>query len=228
MIRYYNFAQRSPEWYVYRKGRWTGSTAIDLLKGAKAPPKGNPDYDNKYMQRGRILEPLAIEAYEKSIDKLGSVRHYGFITNSKYKHAGYSPDGIIDNTLIEVKCLNEDSHMDLDTNDIPMRYMAQIQFGLLISELPCATMIYYNPEAQKPLIVVPVKPIPAIQANMIKRLKETEPKRKPSQLRADERYRKNNSDKVRESNYKRYIKGKKQYNKNLNGESMATKPPDEL
>src|ERR1700685_2649236 len=110
MIRYYNFAQRSPQWYIYRKDKWTGSTAIDLLKGKKIPPDNDSDYDNKYMQRGRILEPLAIEAYEKYTEQLGKVKHYGFITNSKYKHAGYSPDGILGDTLLEVKCLGVDNH----------------------------------------------------------------------------------------------------------------------
>lgn len=209
MIRYYNFEQRSPKWYIYRKDKWTGSTAIDLLKGKKTPPEGDPTYDNKYMQRGRILENLAIEAYEKSINRLGEVKHYGFITNSKYKHAGYSPDGIMGNTLLEVKCLNEERHQRLLWSDVPVNYMAQIQFGLLISELPKAILIGYNPDHQAPLAVMEILPDPVIQANLIKRLKETEPKRKPSQIRAARAYIENNPDRVRESNHKRYLKSKK-------------------
>lgn len=208
MIRYYHFEQRSPIWHTYRKGKWTGSTAIDLLKGKKTPPENDGSYDNKYMQRGRILEPLAIEAYEKMMGRLGSVKHYGFITNSKYKHAGYSPDGIMGNTLLEVKCLNEKSHMALIDNDIPAAYAAQIQFGLLISELHYAMLIYYNPDAPKPLLAIPIAPNPAIQANLIARLKATEPKRKPSQIRAAQRYIEQHPDKVRESNHRRYEKSK--------------------
>jgi len=207
MIRFYNMPQRSDQWYTYRKGRWTGSTAIDLLKGKKSPPESNGDYDNKYMLRGRVLEPLAIEAYEKYTDQLGLVKQYGFITNSKYKHAGYSPDGVIGNTLLEVKCLGEENHTKLfDT--IPANYMAQIQFGLLISELPKALLIGYNPDHDQPLFTIEVKPDPAIQANLIAKLKATEPKRKPSQMRAAKAYIQNNPDKVRESNHKRYLKSK--------------------
>jgi hypothetical protein len=160
------------------------------------------------MQRGRILESLAIEAYEKENDVLGEVQHFGFITNSKYKHAGYSPDGILGSVLLEVKCLDKEKHMKLAENKIPVKTMAQVQLGLLISELQFAELIYYNPDADRPLITVPIFPDPAIQANLIKRLKETEPKRKPSQMRAQQRYIKNNPMKIKESNHKRYIKSK--------------------
>src|ERR1035437_680116 len=179
MIRYYNFEQRSPIWYTYRKDKWTGSTAIDLLKGKLAPSEGDPTYDNKHMLRGPVLENLAIEAYEKKLGKLGEVRHYGFITNSKYKHAGYSPDGILGNTLLEVKCLGIENHDNL-YGTIPANYMAQIQFGLLISELDRALLIGYNPDSTRELLMIPVHPDPAIQANLIAKLKATEPKRKPS------------------------------------------------
>lgn len=209
MIRYYSFDQRSDKWKTYRRDRWTGSTAIDLLKGKKTPPESNSDFDNKYMQRGRILEPLAIEAYEKSVGKLGEVSHFGFITNSKYKHAGYSPDGIVDKTLLEVKCLNEKNHKDLLEHGVPVKYQAQIQFGLLISELPQALLIAYNPDAEQPLFWIEYKADKGIQTNLIKHLKETEPKRKPSQARAAERYVKNNAAKIKEARHKRYIANKK-------------------
>jgi len=209
MIRYYNFEQRSPTWHVYRKDRWTGSTAIDLLKGKKAPPESDPTYDNKYMQRGRILEPLAIEAYEH---KTGNeVKHYGFITNSKYKHAGYSPDGIEPDTIVEVKCVNGEKHMAIGNGDIdlPAEWVAQTHFGIVITELHKIRFILYNPDADIPLFIIDVAVRPEIIDNLIKRLKATAPKRKPSQMRAAKRYVQNNPDKVRKSNHKRYIKSKK-------------------
>lgn len=207
MIRYYNFAQRSPQWYAMRLGRWTGSTAIDLLKGKKTPPETGIEYDNRHMQRGRILESLAIEAYEKQTGKLGQVKHFGFITNSKYKHAGYSPDGIDGDTLLEVKCLNEKGHTEL-RDTIPANYLAQIQFGLLISELPEAILIGYNPDAKEPLLIFEIKPDSAIQTNLIAKLKATEPKRKPSQIRAAKKYVEKNALKIKQARHKRYVKSK--------------------
>ena len=210
MIRYYNFEQRSPQWYTYRKDRWTGSTAIDLLKGKKTPPENDSDYDNKYMQRGRILEPLAIEAWEHRNGNI--VKHYGFITNSKYKHAGYSPDGIISNGIIEVKCVNVEKHMAIAKGKmpIPQEWIAQIHLGIVVTELDKIILLLYNPDAEITLYTQYIEPDTAILKNIIKRLKETEPKLKPSQLRAARRYAEKHPDKVRESNHKRYLKSKQQ------------------
>ena len=60
MIRYYNFPQRSEKWYTYRKGRWTGSTAIDLLKGKKAPPENDGNFDNRHMLRLKLMRNILI------------------------------------------------------------------------------------------------------------------------------------------------------------------------
>ena len=210
MIRYYHFPQRSPKWYIYRKDKWTGSTAIDLLKGKQTPPEGNPGYDNKYMQRGRILEPLAIEAYEHKTSN--KVKHYGFITNSKYKHAGYSPDGIEPDLIDEVKCVNVEKHMAIGTGamDIPAEWIAQTHLGIVITELHKIRFILYNPDADTPLFIIDVEVRQPIVDNLIKRLGETEPKRKLSQMRAAQRYIENHPDRVRESNHKRYLKSKKE------------------
>lgn len=209
MIRYYSFDQRSDKWRVYRKDRWTGSTAIDLLKGAKAPPESDPTYDNKYMQRGRILEPLAIEAYEHKTGH--KVQHFGFITNSKYKHAGYSPDGIEPDTIVEVKCVNEEKHMDIGLGkiEIPAEWVAQTHFGIVITELHKIILLLYNPDAPTPLWKIVIEVQPKIIDNLIKRLKETEPKRKPSQIRAARHYVKNNPAKIKKARHERYIRSKR-------------------
>ena len=208
MIRYYNFDQRSEKWRIYRKDKWTGSTAIDLLSGKKTPPKSDPDYDNKYMQRGRILEPLAIEAYEH---KYGvKVQHFGFVTNSKYPHAGYSPDGIEPGIIDEVKCLGLQKHDNIVNGELPIPtdYMAQMQFGLLITELEKAKLILYNPDSDTPLFVIDVAVEPTIQDFLKKRLEETRPTGRPSASRAKQRYVENNSAKIKAARHKRYIKGK--------------------
>ena len=208
MIRYYNFSQRSKQWYVYRTGRWTGSTAIDLLKGKKTPPESDSDYDNKYMQRGRILEPLAIEAWEHRNNI--KVSHYGFITNSKYKHAGYSPDGITSDCIVEVKCVNVEKHMAIAEGKmpIPQEWIAQTHFGIVITELDEIILLLYNPDAEITLYTQHIEPDTAILKNIVMRLAETEPKLKPSQLRAAQRYVEKHPDRVRESNHKRYLKSR--------------------
>lgn len=208
MIRYYNFPQRSPQWYTYKKDKWSGSTAIDLLKGKNTPPEVDSDYDNKYMQRGRILEKLAIEEYER---KTGNkISHFGGISNSKYKHAWFSPDGVEPDTIDEVKCFNVEKHMAIGTGKIPIpkEIIAQGHFGIVISELHKIVLILYNPDAEIPLFILDIPVQQSILDNIIKRLKETEPKTKPSHLRAQRRYIKNNPLKVKESQHKRYIRNR--------------------
>jgi len=208
MIRYYNFEQRSEKWYIYRKGKWTGSTAIDLLKGKKSPPENDSSFDNRHMLRGRVLEKLAIETYERKYKR--EVAHYGFVTNSKYPHAGYSPDGVEPGMLIEVKCLKLEKHDAIVTGMIPIptEYRAQIQFGLLITELPKARLILYNPDSDTPLFILDTEADPKIQANMVAKLEATRPKARPSLERARRKYIERNPLKIKETRRKQYIKSK--------------------
>ena len=210
MIRYYKFEQRTPIWHTYRKGRWTGSTAIDLLRGKSVPPQSDSTYDNKYMLRGRVLEPLAVEAYEHKY-KL-DIAHYGFITNTEYPHAGYSPDGVdTEETLIEVKCLGLEKHDNIISGKIPVpvEYMAQIQFGMLISELKKAKLVLYNPDSATVLHVMDILPDPMTQSNLKAKLEATRPKQRLSSLRAKKKYIENNKVKIREKRHAYYIKNKK-------------------
>jgi hypothetical protein len=210
MIRYYKFKQRSEQWHKYRKGKWTGSTAIDLLRGKSTPPQSDSTYDNKYMLRGRVLEPLAIEAYERKYRC--NVASYGFVTNSKYPHAGYSPDGVDEaNTLLESKSFNLEKHDAIVSGKmpIPIETTAQIQFGMLISELKKARLILYNPDSETPLCVIDVLPDLIIQANMWTKLEATRPTQRPSAGRAKQKYIENNTVKIREARHKRYLKSKK-------------------
>ena len=210
MIRFYKFEQRSDKWYAYRKGRWTGSTAIHLLSGKNAPPEGDKDYDNKYMQRGRILEPLAIEAYE--IKHGVKVAQYGFVTNTKWLHAGYSPDGVDPSgpILLEVKCLGLEKHDAIvdGTLPIPTEYIAQIQVGLLITELSKARLILYNPDSDTPMHVMDLKPDRDIHGFMVAQLERTKPATRPSLTRAQRKYVQQNPIKMREKRHERYMRSK--------------------
>ena len=93
-------------------------------------------------------------------------------------------------------------------DNIPVNYMAQIQFGLLISELSKATLIGYNPDVAQSLFTLEIKPDPKIQANLTAKLKATKPKARPSLERARRRYIENNPLKIKETRRKQYIKNK--------------------
>jgi hypothetical protein len=157
MITLHNVVQRSPEWFKLREGRWTGSTAILLLAERPLPPRG-PKIQTTAMFRGEMLEPIAIAEYQEQtgIDVFTT----GFVTNSDYPNAGYSPDGIVGDTLLEVKCLGKSNHEALCARKIPMEYMAQVQFGLLICELDKAQIIAFNPDHENPALRLVIIDVP--------------------------------------------------------------------
>jgi len=153
MIKIHDVAQGTPAWHKLRKGLWTGSRAIKLLQG-KPLPDDSGIYQSAAMRRGKVLEPIAIQEYEQQTGI--EVMRPGFITNTKYRNAGYSPDGIHGETLLEVKCLNGKKHEALVEGNIPTEYLAQIYFGLVICELKEAKLLAFNPEYPEQLTVIEV------------------------------------------------------------------------
>lgn len=169
MITIHDVEQGSDAWLELRKGKYTGSTAMRLLQGK--PLKEESEWQgNKYTKRGHILEQLAIKEYERkaSVDVLRP----GFITNSKYPNAGYSPDGIVGDTLLEVKCLNGKRHEALINGEIPLEYMAQMYFGLVICELKYVKLLAFNPDYEKQLTVIDILVEPKIVKNFKSKLKK--------------------------------------------------------
>lgn len=172
----YDMPQRSEAWFKIREGRWTGSTAKYLLQG-KPLPAEDTFWDGKgYAARGRVLEDLAIEAYEMTErGYTGFVERCGFIINTRYTNAGCSPDGLIEDEeiLYEVKCFALPKHNAIVADDIPLDVMIQIQFNLAITGFKHCVLIAYNPDAPTPLYYKIIKPIRKSLINIRKRLNET-------------------------------------------------------
>lgn len=173
MVTVHAVAQGSDAWNELRDGKYTGSNAIKLLRyGAigYAQSETSSFGGNYYTKRGHILEDEVIELYETIHRR--SVDRPGFVTNSRFPHCGYSPDGIDSDTVLEVKCFNEKKHMSIYNGTIPVEIIAQITFGMLITEIRKAALLIYNPdlEAEFALKIIPIPHNPAIEANFIRRL----------------------------------------------------------
>lgn len=168
MIRYYDVLQGSPEWKLLRKGLWTGSTAMRLLQGKMLLPESDWD-GNDATRRGHSLEVAAIREYERKYRT--KVLRPGFVTNSVYPNAGYSPDGLDGGWLLECKALQELRHKKLISDKmslkqleaiiiskIPLQYKAQIFFGMIITGKRKARLLAFNPEIvdQEQLMVVEI------------------------------------------------------------------------
>ncbi len=162
MITIHETIQGTKEWHALRKGLYTGSNAHKLL-GSIGTAEHALSLDsnfkgNFFTRRGHILEDEALDLYETiyNID----VSRPGFITNSNYPTAGYSPDGIAGKILIEVKCFNIEKHMKIAKGDIPLAILAQAHFGMMICELKLAHLVLYNPEietARDAFIIMTIK-----------------------------------------------------------------------
>lgn len=143
MIKWFDVEQGSPAWKLLRKGLWTGSIAIRLLQGKPLPQ----EYDfagNDATRRGHALEVASIREYERKYRT--KVQRPGFVTNSVYRNAGYSPDGIDGVWLLESKSFNGKRHDDLAAGKIPLEVLVQIFFGMIITGLRKARLLAYNPE----------------------------------------------------------------------------------
>jgi predicted phage-related endonuclease len=168
MIVIHRVKQGSEDWHQLRKGRWTGSRAIKLLQG-KPLPDDSSTYQSSAMRRGTVLEPIAIKEFER--DAGTDVLTVGFVTNTIYPNAGYSPDGIVGDTLLEVKCLNGDRHENLIAGNIPLEYLAQIHLGMVICELEKARLLAFNPEYEQQLTILDIEYDTVIADNIKAKLK---------------------------------------------------------
>ena len=153
LINYYSnkdIPQGSPEWHNIRAGLITGTDAFALLNGKSreqilADKTNNSFKGNYYTRRGHILEGEAREIYSQIYEK---VNEMGFITNDLIPWAGYSPDGLIGKDgLWECKSFLEKRHLYVYEN-LDAAIIAQIQFGLMVTEREWCDLTLYNPDIE--------------------------------------------------------------------------------
>jgi putative phage-type endonuclease len=153
--------QRSEEWFQARLGKVTASRVADVLakiKSGESASRRNykiqlvserltgekqETYVNQAMQDGIDREFYARERY---VQQHGEVEEVGFIQHPTLE-AGASPDGLVgDDGLIEIKCPLGTTHTEtLMTQEVPSKYIPQIQFQLLCTGRKWCDFISYNP-----------------------------------------------------------------------------------
>ncbi|MES2367799.1 MAG: YqaJ viral recombinase family protein [Pseudomonadota bacterium] len=155
MIIWHDVEQGSPEWHALRKPLWTGSRAIRLLQG-KPFMEEAVFAGNNATRRGHMLEVVALREYERKYGR--KVQRPGFVTNTIYSNAGYSPDAIDGGWLLECKAFSGVRHEDLVAEKIPLTVQVQIFFGMIITGKRKARLLAYNPEVvgYDPLTVIEI------------------------------------------------------------------------
>jgi putative phage-type endonuclease len=101
-------------------------------------------YSNAAMQWGTETEPLARMAYELRTDSL--VESVGFIPHHTIQMAGASPDGLVGDGLIEIKCPNTSTHIDtLLSGVVPSKYVLQMQWQMACTNRQWCDFVSYDP-----------------------------------------------------------------------------------
>lgn len=168
MIIWHDVIQGTPAWKLLRKGLWTGSVAIRLLQGK--PLLEDRDWEgNDATRRGHALEEVAIREYERKYRR--KVKRPGFVTNSVYPNAGYSPDGVDGGWLLECKAFNGQRHEDLVAEKIPLTVLVQIFFGMIITGLRKARLLAINPDSPNEFVVIEIAYDKAIGSNIRRKLR---------------------------------------------------------
>jgi putative phage-type endonuclease len=153
--------QRSEEWFQARLGKVTASRVADVLakiKSGESASRRNykiqlvserltgekqETYINQAMQDGIDREAFARNRY---VQQFGEVEEVGFIKHPTLE-AGASPDGMVgEDGILEIKCPMGSTHTEtLMTQDVPSRYVPQIQFQLLVTGRKWCDFVSYNP-----------------------------------------------------------------------------------
>ncbi len=109
------------------------------------------DFMSDDMSRGNEMEPFAISLYE-NISGI-KIRSTGIAYLDDRKDRGASPDGLFDNTGIEVKSPKLGNHIGyVLTGNIPKKYIPQVQGLIYIFNCDSWVFMSYHPD-YKPLIV---------------------------------------------------------------------------
>lgn len=164
-----NCEQGSFEWFLARMGKFTATDASEIktagkgletlaVKKAAEIESGKPDIipPTSAMIRGKELEPLAREAYERATGQ--EVVQVGFCVLDDF--TGCSPDGLVgEEGLIEIKCKTSQHHFFAVANRwIDPEHKAQMQFQMFVTGRKWCDYVLYCPDFEEhPLYIQTVK-----------------------------------------------------------------------
>jgi hypothetical protein len=172
-MRESNTLQGTGEWFNARTGKLTASrmrAAMSYLKQSeKDKEAGKPKEDkaerknlkieilcermtgdimdkfvNQAMQWGIEKEPEAKAAYESKTGRI--IRDVGFIDHPRIQFCGASPDGFVDDGLIEIKCPTSATHVSwiLD-GGIPEEHIPQMTLQAAVTGRGWVDFVSYDP-----------------------------------------------------------------------------------
>jgi len=156
--------QKTPEWFQARCGLITASKIADLMATTKSGPSasrenylvdlalqrltGTPNdesFTNQAIEDGVEREPLARQWYEAATGNL--VEEVGLIKHPTIERSGASPDGLVGDGLIEIKCPIKKTHFATFKNrEIPAKYQLQMFWQMDCLGRKWNDFVSFNPE----------------------------------------------------------------------------------
>lgn len=149
-MRIVNVKQGTPEWHQFRRTHLGASDAISIMGMSpwKSPIELYEDKifqldqkENPYMYRGKQLEPIALQEFEK---ETGLIMFPAVYIHDTIDWMCASFDGITleEDAIVEIKCPGKKDHEEALKGRIPKKYMPQLQHQLFVSGLDIA--YYYS------------------------------------------------------------------------------------
>ena len=154
--------QRTDDWYKARLGKVTASRVADVIAKTKVGYGASRDsymadliverltgqktssFTNAAMEWGTQTEPEARTAYSARTGEL--VEEVGFIDHPTIAGAGASPDGIVGDLLVELKCPNTNTHLEyIFAGKPPAKYVTQMQWQMACTGKTACDFASYDP-----------------------------------------------------------------------------------
>lgn len=155
--------QRTDEWFQQRLGKVTASNLHKVLAKTKTgygADRGHymtqlvleritgnraDGYTNSSLQWGIEQEQFARAAYEAYRGVL--VEEVGFIPHPTIAMAGASPDGLVEGGMVEIKCPESKTFLEvmLSNNPVESKYFAQMQWQMRCADRPWCDYVVFDP-----------------------------------------------------------------------------------
>jgi putative phage-type endonuclease len=166
--------QRSPDWFKARLGKVTASRVADVVAKTKSGTSASrtnylaqlicerltetvaEGYTSVEMQWGTDQEPYARAAYSAKVGEL--VEEVGFIDHPTISGAGASPDGLVAEGLVEIKCPNTSTALDwILSGKPPAKYITQMQWQMACTGRPWCDFVSYDPRLPENLRLLVIR-----------------------------------------------------------------------
>ena len=159
---YQEVEQGSDSWLEIRRGKVTASRVADVLAKTKtgvSASRGNylielalqrvtgviePSFTNDAMQHGKDNEQTARTAFEVAHNVF--VDQVAFVDHPTIKDFGCSPDGVIGDSLLELKCPYQSAvHWSYFKDGCPSKYYTQIQAQMSCTGAKSVWFVSFDP-----------------------------------------------------------------------------------